>query len=131
MVRRPRGWSLLTLSSMLVCVLTGGRLTETRRQIGLLQREIGLATIEEEALQRQLAQERHDRAVGLLAHLRRPITPELPTIVQRIPADVHVREMIVTPEEWHVTGQQSLATENGSGPAFTLRIARGDASRSR
>ena len=130
MVGRHFGWSMLMLTSVFACVLTGGRVAETRRQIGLLQREIGLATIEEATLQRQLVQDRHDRAVGLLAPLRRPLTPELPLIVQRIPADVRVQEMIITPQEWHVTGQQSPATENGTVSAFTLRLARGDASRS-
>jgi hypothetical protein len=122
---------MLMLTSVFACVLTGGRVAETRRQIGLLQREIGLATIEEATLQRQLVQDRNDRAVGLLAPLRRPLTPDLPLIVQRIPADVRVQEMIITPQEWYVTGQQSPATGHESVSVFTLRLARGDASRSR
>lgn len=130
MVMQSCGWRLLTLTSMLACVLTGGRLAEMRREIGQVQRAIGLATIEEATLHRQLVQDRHDRAIGLLAHLRRPLTPEFPMIIQRIPTDVRVQEMVITPQEWHVIGRHAPTTENESMTDFTLRLARGDAGRS-
>jgi hypothetical protein len=130
MVMRHFGWTVLVLTGVLACVLTGQRVAETRREIGLLQRKIGLATIEEVALQRQLVQDRHDRAIGLLAPLRRPLMLELPMIVQRIPTNVRVQEMIITPQEWHVIGRQAPTTENESMTDFTLRLTRGDAGRS-
>jgi len=130
MVERTCCWSVLTLVSVIACVLTGGRVAETRRQIGLLRRDVGLATLEEEALQHHLAQERNARAVGLLAPLRRPITPELPTIFQRVPADVRVSAITVTPEEWQITGQRLTPTDDGSLPPYELHIRRAEAARS-
>ena len=131
MVMRTCGWPVVALTSMLACVLTGQRVAETRREIGLRHREIGLATLEETTLHRQLVQERHDRALGLLAPLRRPLTSEFPLILQRIPPDVRVQELLITPEEWQVTGQQMPATEHETRSPFTLRLARGEAGRSR
>ena len=129
MVRYISGWSLLALLSVLACVLTEQRVGETRRQIGLRHRAIGLDTMEEGARQRQLVQERHDRALGLLAPLRRPIAPELPTLLRRIPADVQVQEIIVTAEEWQVHGQRAPAPDL-TVSAFTVRLAREETGRS-
>lgn len=129
MVRHARVWRLLALTSVLACLFTGQRVAETRREIGQLQREIGLATMEEATLQRELVQERHDRARGLLAPLRRPLTPEFPLMLQRIPPDVRVQEILITPEEWHVIGQQMPATTQAPMSPFTVRFARGEAGR--
>lgn len=131
MVTRPLGWSLLALTSVLVCVLTGQRLVETRRERGLRQREIGVATLEEATLQRQLVQDRNTHARGLLAPLRWPLTPEFSLILQRIPTHVRVREMIITSAEWQVMGQRAAATEQETGSPFTLHLARSEAGRNR
>jgi hypothetical protein len=131
MVTRPLGWSLLAVASVLACVLTGQRLAETRRASGLLQREIGLATLEEATLQRQLAQDRHAHARGLLAPHRRPLTPEFPLILQRIPTQVRVQEMRITPTEWQVMGQRAVGTEQETKSPFTLHLARSETGKDR
>lgn len=129
MVIRLYGWIVVALTSVLACVLTGQRVAETRREIGLRHREIGLATLEEATLHHQLVQERHDRARGLLAPLRRPLTPEFPLMLQRIPPDVWVQEIRITPEEWQVTGQQMPATTQAPMSPFTVRFARDEVGR--
>lgn len=131
MVMRLCGWSWLVLISVLACVFTGQRLAETRRENGQLQRAIGLATLEEAALHRELLQERDDRARGLLAPLRRPLTPEFSLMLPQIPPEVRVQEIVITPREWQVTGQQRPVTEQATPSPLTWRLARGEAVRSR
>ena len=100
--------------SVTVCAVLGLGWYQTWHAAGWLRREIALARMDQQATLSTLARERQQRAAGLLATVRRPVAPELPQILQRVPPALQVQTITATPESWQIRGVPRGATQHGS-----------------
>lgn len=109
--------------SLAVCAILAFSVLATRHEGGRLRREIALAQLEQHAMTRALAAEREQRAAGLLESVRRPVAPELPLILRRLPPAVQVEVIRATPEYWHITGVPH-ATTGSQARLYEVRLPR-------
>ena len=100
--------------SVTVCAVLGLGWYQTWQAAGWLRREIALARMDQQATLSALARERQQRATGLLATVCRPVAPELPQILQRVPPALQVQTITATPESWQIRGVPRGATQHGS-----------------
>ena len=100
--------------SVTVCAVLGLGWYQTWHAAGWLRREIALARMDQQATLSALARERQQRATGLLATVCRPVAPELPQILQRVPPALQVQTITATPESWQITGVPRGDTQHGS-----------------
>jgi hypothetical protein len=107
--------------SLAVCAVLALSVFDTRRMVGRLRRETTRVKLEQQAVVGALATEREQRAVGVLETVRRPVAPELPTILRRVPPALRVEVITATTEYWHITGVPQ-ETRGGETPPseFTL-----------
>lgn len=109
--------------SLTVCAVLGFSVLGTRHEGGRLRREIALAQLEQHTMAHALAVEREQRAVGLLESVRRPVAPELPLILRRLPPAVQVEVIRATPDYWQITGVPHAATGSDARP-YEVRLPR-------
>jgi hypothetical protein len=104
--------------SLAVCTLLTLSVFDAR-----LRREIALAQLEQQAVIHALAAERDQRAAGLLDTLRRPVAPELPLVLRRVPPAVQVEVIRATTDSWQITGVPRGAIGSQAQP-YELRLPR-------
>jgi len=109
--------------SLAVCTLLALAAFDARHTVGRLRREIALAQLEQQAVIHALAAERDQRAAGLLDTVRRPVVPELPLILRRVPPAVQVEVIRVTTDYWQITGVPRAVTGSHARP-YELRLPR-------
>jgi hypothetical protein len=109
--------------SLAVCTLLTLSVFDARHMAGRLRREIALAQLEQQAVIHALAAERDQRAAGLLDTLRRPVAPELPLVLRRVPPAVQVEVIRATTDSWQITGVPRGAIGSQAQP-YELRLPR-------